>query len=156
MGTGRGMETERGGREKGSVSNCVPTTSAVPPPPSLWCPRSPTSKGSGSGPGRSRCCPLPAPLPPRPLQRLSPPAAALGQRPARARPRAAARPRHPACAPPHHSLRAPSGTRTQKEAQGMFGRGPALCVGRGSHNLDGGRAPPFSPRLPVGLPADRL
>lgn len=50
--------------------------------------RSPTSRGSGSGLGRSPGCPRPAPpLPPRPLQRSSPPVAALGQRPARARPR---------------------------------------------------------------------
>jgi hypothetical protein len=49
-----------------------------------------TSRSSGSSPGRSPRCPLPAPpLPSRPLQHLSLPAAALGQRLARARPRAA-------------------------------------------------------------------
>lgn len=49
-----------------------------------------TSRSSGSSPGRSPRCPLPAlPLPSRPLQHLSLPATALGQRLARARPRAA-------------------------------------------------------------------
>lgn len=49
-----------------------------------------TSRSSDSSPGRSPRCPLPSPpLPPRPLQRLSLPAAALGQRLVRARPRAA-------------------------------------------------------------------
>lgn len=49
-----------------------------------------TSRSSSSSPGRSPRCLLPAPpLRPRPLQQLSPPAAALGQRLARARPRAA-------------------------------------------------------------------
>lgn len=77
-------------------------TPVLPPPPSLCCSRSPTCKGSGSGPGCSRCCPLPAPpLPQSPLQRLSPPAAALGQRPAHARPRAAS-------APPTPCVRAPA------------------------------------------------
>lgn len=96
------METDRGGREQGGVARWVSMTPVLPPPPSLCCSRSPTCKGSGSGPGCSRCCPLPAPpLPQSPLQRLPPPAAALGQRPARARPRAAS-------APPTPCVRAPA------------------------------------------------
>lgn len=34
----------------------------------------------------------------------------------------------------------------------MFGRGPALCVGRGSHNLDGGKSPSFLSSSTYGSP----
>lgn len=78
-----------------------------------------TSRSSGSSPGRSPRCPLPAPpLPSRPLQHLSLPAAALGQRLARARPRAAS-------ASPAACVRAPEPLPAYEE----LGPGPSSTDG---------------------------
>lgn len=81
-----------------------------------------TSRSSGSSPGRSPRCPLPSPpLPPRPLQRLSLPAAALGQRLVRARPRAAG-------ASPTVCVRAPEPL-PAREDLGLGPSSPERCSG---------------------------
>lgn len=79
MGTGPGMEMEGGRRGKGGVANRVSVTPLCPRPLSAM-PALTHLRGLGPRPWAQS-------VPPRPLQRLSPPAAALGQRPARARPR---------------------------------------------------------------------
>lgn len=152
MGTVRGMETARGGREQRSVARWVSTTPVPPRPSSLRCPHSSTCKGSGSGPERSRCCPLPAaPLPPRPLQRLSPPAAALGQRPTRARPRAAgASPTPCVRAPAPLPSRAERGPGPRRSRAGCSRAAPPGHVGE----LFAEPGPSFHSRRPTGFFAE--
>lgn len=151
MGTGRGDGAGQW-TPTGRVARGVSMNPVLPPPPSVQCPRPHTSKGSGRGPGRSPCGPPPAPpLPPRPLQRLWPPAAALGQRPAPcARPGGRRAP--DACVrAPRVSLRAPSGD------QGAGGCGFARSSFREQPpSPDGKQASPSFPRRPSRLFADEL